>query len=244
MPLSKFLMSLSQIILVCNWFLEGGLKNKLISFKNNKAALIVSSLILLHFVGLIYTSDFDYAFKDIRIKGPLLILPLILSTSKPISQKVIDVILQFFVAAIIVGTLVSTLILTGIIHRNIIDVRNVSVFISHIRFALLICVSLFISGYYFYRSSKSISKVVWVAIALWLITFLILTESMTGLVAFSFTVLIISIYSIFKSKNKLLKYSALIPIALVGIFIFYISNQLSKANPPTEKIDFAKLEQV
>ena len=86
MPLSKFLMSLSQIILVCNWILEGGLKAKMIAFKNNKAALILSSLVLVHFIGLLYTSDFDYAFKDIRIKAPLLILPLIFSTSKVLSE--------------------------------------------------------------------------------------------------------------------------------------------------------------
>lgn len=236
-------MSLSQIILVCNWFLEGELKGKLISFKNNKAALIVSSLILLHFIGLIYTSDFDYAFKDIRIKGPLLILPLILSTSKPLSQKVIDAILKFFVVAIIVGTIVGMLILSGFVHRQVVDIRNVSIFISHIRFALLICVTLFISGYYFYHSTKLTSKLLWIAIALWLITFLVLTESMTGLSAFCFTVFVISIYSIFKSKIKAIKYSGIFLIVLIGIFVFYVSNQLTKATPEAEKIDFSKLEQ-
>lgn len=243
MPLSKFLMSLSQIILVCNWVFEGGLKNKLISFKNNKAALIVSSLILLHFLGLIYTSDFGYAFKDIRIKGPLLILPLILSTSKPLSEKYIYTILKFFVAAILVGTLISTLILTGVIHRNLVDVRSVSIFISHIRFALLICVTIFISGYFFYYSTKSISKVIWTVIMLWLIIFLVMTESLTGLSAFCFTILVISIYAIFKSKIKLVKYSAFLFIALVGMSIFYVSVQMGKADPVVEKIDFSKLEQ-
>lgn len=243
MPLSKFLMSLSQIILVCNWFLEGGLKSKLISFKNNKAALIVSSLILLHFIGLIYTSDFDYAFKDIRIKGPLFILPLILSTSKPLSQKTIHAIMQFFVAAIISGTLISLLILTGAIHRSFVDIRSISIFISHIRFALLICIALFISGYFFYCSSKPISKVIWIVIALWLITFLVLIESITGLAAFCFTILVVSVYAILKSKNKLVKYSGLLLIVLIGICIFYVSNQMNKSNPVVEKIDFSKLEQ-
>ena len=133
MPVSKFLMSLSQIILVCNWILEGGLIAKIKSFSKNKAALILSSLLLLHFIGLIYTSDYDYAFHDIRIKGPLLILPLILSTSKPLSKQIVNVILQLFVGSIIVGTCVSVLILTGVIHRQVLDVRTASIFISHIR---------------------------------------------------------------------------------------------------------------
>ena len=137
MPLSKFLMSLSQIILACNFLLEGNLKNKLLAFLENKPALIISSLFLLHLIGLFYTSDLEYAFKDVRIKVPLIVLPIILSTSKPLSQKAIDAILQFFVAAIILGTIISTLILTGIVYRELVDIRSVSIFISHIRFALL-----------------------------------------------------------------------------------------------------------
>src|ERR1043165_1713669 len=143
MPLSKFLMSLSQIILAANWLLEGNLREKWRSFFHDKAALLVSSLLLLHFIGLAWTSDFAYAFKDIRIKAPLLVLPLILSTSAPVSKRVFDAILYYFIAAIIVGTLISTFLLTGIIEGEIVDVRNVSVFISNIRFALLIDVAIF-----------------------------------------------------------------------------------------------------
>lgn len=243
MPLSKFLMSLSQIILFCNWILEGGLKNKLIAFKNNKAALIVSSIIILHLIGLLYTSDFVYAFKDIRIKLPLLILPLILSTSKPLSQKTIHAILQFFVAAIIAGTLISILILSGIIHRELVDIRSVSIFISHIRFALLICVAIFISGFFLFQSSKSTFRLIWALIILWLITFLIIIESITGLAALCFAVLVISGYIVFTSKIKLFKYFGLLMVLLIGIFVFYISNQINRGIPKAEKMDFSKLEQ-
>src|SRR5688500_12041077 len=91
LPLSKFLMSLSQIILFVNWVLEGNLLNKLRTFASNKPAVVFSSVILLHLLGLAYTSDFDYAFRDIRIKAPLLVLPLVLSSSTPLSQKQFDI---------------------------------------------------------------------------------------------------------------------------------------------------------
>ncbi|MCE9537968.1 MAG: hypothetical protein K8R85_01955, partial [Bacteroidetes bacterium] len=133
LPLSKFLMSLSQIILACNWLLEGDLKNKFANFWKNKTALIVSSILLLHFIGLTYTSDFAYAFKDIRIKAPLFILPLIISTSTPLSQKLFDAILKLLVGAVFIGTIISSLILINVIHRPVIDIRDISIFISHIR---------------------------------------------------------------------------------------------------------------
>ena len=242
MPTSKFLMSASQIILFFNWALEGGLKNKLIAFKNNKAALIVSSLLLLHILGLLYTSDFVYAFKDIRIKAPLLILPLILSTSKPISQKIVDVIMKFFVAAIISGTFISVLILTGVSHREIVDIRNVSVFISHIRFALLICVAIFISGYFFYNATQKGIKLLWVAIGIWLIYFLFLVDSITGLAALSIAILVIAAYAVFTSESKFIKYSSLFIVFLIGILISYFLMQINNGIVEPEKIDFSKLE--
>lgn len=242
MPLSKFLMSLSQIILACNFLLEGGVIGKFKAFFKNKPALILSSLFLLHIIGLLYTSDFDYASNDIRVKMPLIVLPLIFSTSRPLSQKIIDVILQFFVAAILVGTLISTLILTGVIHRELVDIRSVSVFISHIRFALLICIALFISGYFFYHASKSIAKILWVAIAVWLIAFLIITESITGLAAFCFTVSIICIYSILKSPKKLVKLSGVVIILLIGITIYSLIHQINSGTSKAEALDVSKLE--
>ena len=242
LPLSKFLMSLSQIILVCNWVLEGDLKNKCIAFWKNKSALILSSLLLLHFVGLIYTSDFAYGIKDIRIKIPLFILPLIISTSKPLSQKLFDGILQLFVAAIIVATAISTLILVGVIHRTVVDTRDISIFISHIRFALLICVAVFVSAYFIYNSIALWTKIMWAGIALWLIVFLILLESLTGLAALYITALLLIIHTVLKSKNKLIKYGGL--ALLIGSILLLSCYIVSMVNDNNKKefVDLYKLD--
>ena len=149
LPTSKFLISLSQIILICNWLIEGNVKNKIIAFWHNKTALVISSVLLLHFFGLFYTADFDYALNDIRIKAPLLLLPIILSTSQPLSSKLYYAVLKLFIAAVIFSTIVSSLVLVGIIDRTVVDIRDISIFISHIRFAVLICVRMFISGDFF-----------------------------------------------------------------------------------------------
>ena len=76
-PLSRYFMSIAQILLIVNWLVEGNLYEKFKKFFNNKAALVFSSLWLLHVVGLFFTDDFNYAFKDLRIKLPILILPII-----------------------------------------------------------------------------------------------------------------------------------------------------------------------
>jgi hypothetical protein len=242
LPLSKFLMSLSQIILICNWILGGDLKNKCLAFWKNKSALILSSLLLLHFIGLIYTSDLAYGIKDIRIKIPLFILPLIISTSKPLSQKLFDGILQLFVAAIIVATAISTLILVGVIHRTVVDTRDISIFISHIRFALLICVAVFVSAYFIYNSRALWTKIMWAGIALWLIIFLILMESLTGLVALYITTFLLIIYATVKSKNKKIKYGGLTLLIISIILISCTIALMVNENNKKDTIDFTNIE--
>ena len=244
MPVSKFLMSLAQIILVCNWFLEGNLIAKVKSFSKNKAALILSSLILLHFMGLIYTSDYDYAFHDIRIKGPLLILPLILSTSKPLSGNIVNVILKLFIGSIIVGTVISTLILTDFIHRQVLDIRTASIFISHIRFALLICVAIFISGYFFYIYRELVVKIIWASVISWLIVFLIIMQSITGLSALFFVTFILLIYYLIKSTSRVIKYTGLLSILVVVVSIFYYVEKIKTETNKKDSVDFSKLEKL
>lgn len=240
MPVSKFLMSLSQIILACNWFLEGNVKNKFSNFFKNKPALVLCSLLLLHFIGLLYTSDLSSGLKDIRIKSPLLILPVLISTSKPLSKKLVNIILQFFVAAVIFGTIVSTLILTDVIHRNIVDVRHISIFISHIRFALLICIAIFVCGYFIYNELKLSLKLLWTGIIMWLIVFLILMESITGLSVLVVTAFILLFYKIIKSKNKLLKWGGVTATLMLVFYLFCFTSLVlagfSKMNvlPPSK----------
>ncbi len=243
MPLSKFMMSISQLIMFGNWVLEGNLKNKFIQFLNNKPAVILSSLLILHFIGLIYTSNFADAFLDIKIKIPLFALPLIISTSPSLSEKIFNSILKLFIAAVIFGTIISTLILLDVIHRPIVDIRGISIFISHIRFALLICVAVFISGYFVYLSKGKYYKIMWAVIILWLITSLILMESLTGVIILSITLFVMMIYKISTAKKTMLKYGVLILI-MVGIFFVCssISKMINERNINIETVDYNKLD--
>jgi len=224
LPLSKFLLSLSQIILLVNWILEGDLKNKFRSFSGNKAALAASSILLLHFIGLLYTSDFAFGFNDIRIKLPLLVLPLILSTSAPLTQQVKHAILKFLAAAVTISTIVSTLILTDVIHREIADVRYVSVFISHVRLALLICVVIFSCVWLFMQPSERKWKWAYAALIAWLLIFLVLVESITGISVLFLATALYLLYRLMRSRRQALKYTVVLVIVAcvsgAGYFVY------------------------
>ena len=55
-------------LLVINWIAAGNLKQKLNTLQTSKIFWVLISLFLLHLLGLLYTSNFEYAIKDLKIK--------------------------------------------------------------------------------------------------------------------------------------------------------------------------------
>ncbi|MEZ5199207.1 MAG: hypothetical protein R2764_23330 [Bacteroidales bacterium] len=84
LPLSRFTLSVAQFVLLGNWLLEADFKRKYHELMANKAALVLVSLYFVHLTGLIFTTDFDFALRDLRVKLPLLALPVILATTQPL----------------------------------------------------------------------------------------------------------------------------------------------------------------
>ena len=72
------------------WF---NIKTRFADFLHNKIAVVMVSVYIMHLIGLIYTYDFQSAFHDLRIKLPLLIIPLVMSSMKPLSRKQFDMVL-------------------------------------------------------------------------------------------------------------------------------------------------------
>jgi hypothetical protein len=225
-PLSEFGMSISQFLLLGLWVFEGADKRnsgssdlkqqsqvwrvlvnlgcKFRMLFNNPAAMVVVSFYLLHLVGIIYTSDLNYALKDLRIKLPLISIPVILATSAPLSLKRFHKLMLFFVFAVFSGTMVSMYVL---FTRHVADPRELSIFISHIRFSLTICFSVFILMYFLVKKIYTNKAAVYAMIAgvMWLLLFLLILESITGILITVILGIIFLFYYIFSLKSLALK---------------------------------------
>lgn len=219
LPLSLFTLSVSQFIILGNWIWETDFKNKIKSLLKNKPVLVLVSFYLLHVVGLLYTADIEYALKDLRIKLPLLALPVIFTTSKPLTVKKFDLILLLFIAANLISTFISTGIL---ITQEISNIRDISPFISHIRFSISICLALFFTGYFaFYKYNHNLKiKFALVVLMFWFIIYLLISESGTGIYILIFTSIILCFYGIVKLQNRIYKFVVLLVAITIPVIIF------------------------
>jgi hypothetical protein len=201
-PVSVFMMSVSQFMIIGNWILEGDFKMKWTRFLQHKNVLIFISIFLLHIIWLFPPQDYHYALNDIRIKLPILILPFFIITSKPISYKELRFILYAFVTSVLA---MSFIILYRYIYQDkfgITNYRELSPFISHIRYSLMVVFSVFILIYYrvINQSSTLIQKLFTIVIILYLTAFLFILRANTGIVALGLLLIIIFIYYLRKSR--------------------------------------------
>lgn len=273
-PLSRFVMSVSQFTLLGLWFWylvdQSYLRNYTIAgifrpsvffrflveslqriytafiikiklFSRNKAALILASLYLLHILGLLNTSNFDYAIKDLRIKVPLLLLPLLLSTGPKPSLKLQRALLLVFTAAVLAGTIISAFIL---FTRVVADPRDISIFVSHIRFSLSICFSIFILGYFVAgRQFKTLwIKIIFSILICWFLVFLVLMDSGTGILISGLLLLVILLYISLKDRQPVIKMISIGLIILLPLSgYFYVQNAV-KTFSDVKPVNFQSLE--
>lgn len=246
LPLSKYMMSVSQFMLAGVLILQHMSQKKLINFinrfpcyisifmiiplflwwivrslgvimrkflrKENLPAIVFSSLYIMHVIGLLFTVDFDYALKDMRIKLPILVLPILLTVGEKLDRKKFKILMLFFVSSVIISTFITTSIL---FTREIDNVRDISIFISHIRFSLLISIAIFTLMYM--ALTREVNgryiRLAFILFAAWLIFYLIISTSMTGLIVLFASTTVILIHYTLKKKNIYAR------IALVSVFI-------------------------
>jgi len=249
LPVSTFLMSIGQFIMLGGLLLDGKWLEKLCRFWKNKMAVLVASVLILHLLGLLYTKDYDYAFHDIRIKTPLLVLPLFITCTEPLTKRLFNWLLFIFVGSVTVGTFICTGIYLEVFPtRHVqIDSRSISVFISHIRFSMMITFSILICAYYFYQETSFLFKFLLATLAIWLITFLGILNSLTGIVLLIILVFVFIVHGIFNSKNKQIKtistLSFFVVVAGIGLYINSLVKETGLYKSAGQKVDASTLDQ-
>lgn len=214
--------------------------NKFAQFFRNKPAMAVSSILLLHVIGLLYTSDFHYAFKDLRTKLPLFILPLFIATGPRISTRTLYWILAAFVVAVVGGSVYRLILF---LNLPVADSRTLAAHTSHIRYSLNAVFAVFVLFFFIYTKGLNIRlKTVLLLVAIWIIGFMTYMNYSTGILLFAFISLLLLLFFTFKIKGILVKSAALLSITiLIVIPLFYLlSIGYSYLNTPS--VEFSKLD--
>lgn len=206
--------SIPQIILAANWLLEGNFSWKWQQLKSNKFFWILASLFFLHVIGMTYTENVQRGLDDLRNKMPLLVLPLILFSTKPLSTKEFKLLFNFFFLSVFVSSICCYLVYAGFTKKVIIDIRKASVFMSHIRFSLFIAFAIIGMLYTSVKEKQVAIKIAYYAATLWLLFFMYKLEMATGFLCLVAVGAFLLIVFSFKWLNKRIAIAFILVLAL------------------------------
>lgn len=232
LPLSVFITSVVQFLLVLNWILEGNFSMKWQRLKRSRAFLIFLLFFLLHAAGIAWSTDMQYGLHDLKIKLPLLLIPFLVVTSDTLSIKELRIILFAFIGGCIVGSVASILALLGVVQVDINDYRDASLFISHIRFALMIVLSIFFSAYLLFvrqEGERRYLRLLYLVALTWLPVFLIILRSLSGIVIILFLLLLLTLLLVQTVQDRAGRFMLTVMIIFIPLFaVVYTGNSIKR----------------
>ena len=212
--------------------LEGRYVEKWKKAAGNRALQLFLLIFILHLVGLLWSSDLAYGLKLVKIKLPLLALPVIIATSPSLGMLRVRRILLVFSLAVSAASMASVLKLVGWLPGGIEGYRDLSLFVHHIRFSLMIVLSLLISVYFLFIKRHSISRlerIYHTVVLIWFPVFLVLLKSLSGIVVAGLLAFFLLLRALFEIRDPVLRFMALVPVILIPLFsILYFNRAVEK----------------
>ncbi len=218
LPFSLLLMSLSQFFLLGNWILEGDYRNKWRQFTSNRAAVLLCCLFLFLLPSVAWSSNWEESLKLLRINLPFLVIPFVLGSRPPLSDKAYFGLIRLFHLSVFLA--VVTCAVWGLpkwIDGSFNDIRQVSLFISHIRFSLLIALSILLQWWAILYRPYPVSgteRVISLGLSFLMLAFLIVLQSLNGLIILG---LVLFFWLLFESRRRLGRQKAVGFMALMGL---------------------------
>ena len=239
MPLSMFGMSVGILVLLGNWLLEGNFSNKYRLARENPSLWLIVSVYLVHLLWLLHSTDLHYGLQDVRIKLPLVVLPLIVATSSPPGRRGMKIIIGCFILALLVSSAITVSILAGWYPYPITDARQTSLFISHIRLALMANLGLFAAAWYLFRQDEPVyryERYYYTFSLTGLLLFVFLLKSLTGIVVLFILILFTLGWMAAKHRrwrHLLFLLTSLLILILAGYLVYAVDRfyRIDNLNP-------------
>lgn len=239
LPVSPYFTSVGQFLMLGCWLVEGRFREKWETLKTNKPALAIMSIYLLHVIAMFYTTDIEWGMHDLKIKLPLLSLPLMLGSYQHLNRLWVKRALGLFVATLWVASFIGLAYYMGITGSKATDYRQISVFISHIRLALMFVLAVFISFWmvagreftlkWYEKAGYSLSVV-------WFIVFIFILRSGTGMVVVALAGTVMSVFYFARFPSKTIRIAgiilSLLPLSLAGIYVYHVAKPFLYKDKP------------
>ncbi|MBD3636523.1 MAG: O-antigen ligase family protein [Crocinitomicaceae bacterium] len=237
--LHNTLMSIGAIWIMANWLIEADYRYYWKKFKSTPTIWLLLGLLFLGLLSLLWSEDVAYGLKDLGRKMPFFAIPFALGLGKPVEKKVI-----FFLLYIFLGIVVLT---SGInyyrynyVLENVTDIRQMSYFISPIRFSVLTALGTFAAVYLIIKNKGP--RIIWIAMIPWLLFYTFKAQMLNGYLMLAVLVIFTMIYLVKENSSYTWKWVIFSTFFFAVVFGVWKVNSLVKLYYIEEDITLDDLE--
>jgi hypothetical protein len=209
---SKALMSIGILLGLLNLILEADYVAYWNSMKSSKSFWLISGLFLLHAMAIIWTSNITEGLDDLRMKTTLITVPLIVFSKSDLVTQKKRFLLNLLIWVVFLISCINVLAYFQLFgSREYLDMRQLSLFGSHIRFSLLVAFSIGLSLHFYIETGK----IYFLVAIIFLVFYAIFSQVFSGLVALLIVLVCFGLYY--------LKYKKFVALSYASIFIVICS---------------------
>ena len=162
MVCSKFLMSMGLLLGSLNLLLEADFRNNLRRLKENRLVHLLLLFYLLFWFSLLWSDNLKEGFDQLRRLTSLLLIPIIIAARTLPSARKIEGLWSFFLGALLLTSLVNNISYHFFAEQlHLVDIREMSLFGSHIRFGILIGLGLSFTLWRLHQNKWYLLLVLW-----------------------------------------------------------------------------------
>jgi len=231
------------VIMILNWLVSGEyIRTVPLLFKEKprRNTLLFAGLYILYAAGLLYTTDFGYAWFDMEVKLSLLIFPIIFATADVgfLNSKHLRLLMQVYIAGCVIGSLLLlghawTLWREGVpgafYYTRLSWYFHASYFAMYLDFAMAFIAIELISRYSSRSSSHKVSglNLAYFLILAWFFVFIFLLSSKMGLICMVLLAVMASAEIVVRYKKTFLGLGILILFLMctrAGLHVFSVAS--------------------
>ena len=191
-PANKVVMSVSMMFLILNLLIEGHYKKYYSHLRSNQLFILIGAFYLLHIVALLWSDDLTYGLNDLRVKLPLLVIPLAVM-AKPLHKRHLHILLYVFTGSVLLTSLINFGAYVQLFgEREYDDIRGMSLFTSHTRYGLLIATAAAFTLYFAFRNRTRFYF--FIPLFLWFVFYTYYSQILSGMIAFCAVLFVFLIY--------------------------------------------------
>lgn len=244
LPFSEALTSITTAILLVQAIIFHPPSEFKQSLKRNKSVFFILAIFGVYVLGMVHTKDLSLALYELKKVAFWIVIPLAFVLSPRLSEKRFYKVIEVFSFAVAIVSFIAAIRFIFKSTFNITDFREISL-ISHIRYSFQVVLAIFCCFFLIIRAVNNKYRlgfrVAFITAAVWLVAFLFMLKSITGILAFLGTLVFLMLYYLFSVKRKMNYFLIALLAILVASPILYTKSiwddfyNIEKLNP--EKVD-------